>query len=193
MSAGLESYGQEDLIRLIEMYAKNWLALDGVWFQSIEQAEGMDAAMFHDRRAWARFTVTEARRIRDFLGLGEQPGLEGLAQALSLRFYAHINEDELRYENGALLYTMKDCRVQTARRRRGLPFHPCKSVGELEYALFARTIDERIDCRCLSCYPDVTDPDCCCRWEFRLRGAETGENEESAEAAVSEDTTGRQT
>ncbi len=47
----LEKYSKGDLIKLIEDYSKNWLAMDGVWFQSVEQAEGLDAAMFHDARA----------------------------------------------------------------------------------------------------------------------------------------------
>ena len=51
---------------------------------------------------------------------------------------------------------MKECRVQSARRRKGMPFHPCKPVGCIEYSGFARTIDDRIECRCLSCYPEVT-------------------------------------
>ena len=41
----LSALGKEDLIRLIEIYSKNWLALDGVWFQSVERKRGMDEAM----------------------------------------------------------------------------------------------------------------------------------------------------
>ena len=63
---------------------------------------------------------------------------------------------------------MRKCRVQTARERKGLPFHPCKSVGVVEYAGFARAIDARIQCQCLSCYPDVTDERCACKWAFWL-------------------------
>lgn len=87
----LSALGKEDLIRLIEIYSKNWLALDGVWFQSVERKRGMDEAMEHDAEAWRRFTVIEARRIKTFLGLPEHAGLEGLAAALRLRFYANLN------------------------------------------------------------------------------------------------------
>ena len=31
----LRSLSQEQLIDLIEAYAKDWLAMDGVWFQSV--------------------------------------------------------------------------------------------------------------------------------------------------------------
>jgi hypothetical protein len=165
MLMGLE---KEQLVELIEMHSKSCIALDGVWFQSIEREEGMDAAMQHDANAWERFTVTEAKRIKAFLGLGEHPGLEGLEQALCYRFYANLNEHEIERDGNRLVYTMRKCRVQTARERKGMPFHPCKSVGILEYGGFGSAIDDRITCRCLSCYPDVTDDTCCCKWEYTL-------------------------
>lgn len=166
--AVLNALTKEDLIRLIDMYAKNWLAMDGVWFQSIERKFGMDEAMLHDAQAWKRFTVIEARRIKQFLGLPEQAGLEGLAKALSLRFYANINEDEIIIKGNTLTYRALKCRVQTARKRKQMSFHPCKAVGIIEYAEFAKTIDSRIACECLSCYPDITDETCCCSWLFTL-------------------------
>ena len=166
--AALEKLSREQLIELIGIYSKNWLAMDGVWFQSVEEKYGMDEAMAHDERAWARFTVIEARRIKAFLGLPEHPGLEGLRQALALRFYASLNRDGAELRGGALIYRVADCRVQSARSRKGMPLHPCKSVGLIEYGGFARTIDDRIRCRCLSCYPEVTDETCSCAWEFTL-------------------------
>ena len=167
----LEGFSREQLAELLEIYAKNWLAMDGVWFQSVERKLGMEEAMYHDAEAWRRFTVIEARRIKAFLGLEERPGLEGLEQALRLRFYGCLNRDEIRREGNTLVYTAVDCRVQTARRRKGMPLHPCRSVGIIEYEGFARTIDDRITCRCLSCYPEITDDSCCCRWEFTLEEA----------------------
>ena len=71
----LSSLTKEELIKLIEAYSKNWLDMDGVWFQSIERKFGMDEAMHHDREAWKSFTITEARRIKQFLGLPEHAGL----------------------------------------------------------------------------------------------------------------------
>ena len=159
---------REKLLELIDIYAKNWLAMDGVWFQSIERKLGMDEAMHHDAEAWRRFTVIEATRIKAFLGLPERAGVAGLAQALRLRFYANINADRVEVDGNVVTYTAVDCRVQTARKRKGMPFHPCKSVGLIEYAGFAQTIDDRFTCECVSCYPDITDATCCCKWRFTL-------------------------
>ena len=54
----LNALSKEELIQLIQLYSKNWLALDGVWFQSVERKYGMEEAMFHDAEAWKTYTVT---------------------------------------------------------------------------------------------------------------------------------------
>lgn len=163
-------FSKDELVELISIYSKNWLAMDGVWFQSVERKFGMDEAMDHDAQAWSVFTVIEANRIKQFLGLPEKPGLQGLARALSLRLYANINRDEILMEGDSLIYRTLDCRVQNARARKGMKFHPCKSVGIIEYSQFARAIDERIRCECLSCFPESTDESCCCSWKFTISG-----------------------
>ena len=165
----LESLSREQLVELLSLYAKNWLAMDGVWFQSVEGKFGMEEAMYHDAEAWRRFTVIEARRIKAFLHLPEHPGLEGLAKALSLRFYANLNRDGVEIQGNTLVYRVKECRVQSARTRKGMPLHPCRPVGLIEYSGFAKEIDDRITCECLSCYPEVHDPDCSCAWKFTLQ------------------------
>lgn len=165
----LSQFSKDDLIKLIEIYSKNWLAMDGVWFQSVERKSGMDEAMYHDSEAWKRFTVIEANRIKKFLNLEEHSGIEGLAKALSLRFYANLNDDSIEIDGNTLIYSAIDCRVQTARKRKGMALHPCRSVGLIEYSEFAKTIDDRFECECLSCYPIITDESCCCKWKFTLR------------------------
>ncbi|MDD6209394.1 MAG: DUF6125 family protein [Bacteroidales bacterium] len=165
----LERLTKKELIELIDIYAKNQLALDGVWFQSIEAKHGMDEAMEHDRNVWRKHTEIEARRIKSFLNLPDNAGLKGLKKALSFRFNAMLNRTEAIIEGNTMRYYVRNCRVQTARARKGMPFHPCKSVGILEYAYFAKIIDHRIECETISCYPDVTDPGCACAWKFTLK------------------------
>ncbi len=165
----IDRLSREELIELCEIYAKNWLALDGVWFQSIENKFGIGEALKHDANAWRRYTVIEAKRIKDFLQLPEKAGIEGLKKALSLRFYALLNEDEIITEENTLLYKVKTCRVQYARQRKGMEYHPCKPVGLIEYTYFAKTIDSRFETEAVSCHPDITDTSCNCIWKFTLK------------------------
>jgi hypothetical protein len=164
----LENLSKENLIELLNMYSKNWLAMDGVWFQSVEQKYGMDEAIEHDKNAWRHYTEIEAARIKKFLRLPERAGIEGLKRALSFRMYANINEDEITVNQNVLIYRTLDCRVQNARKRKGMALHPCKSVGIIEYTYFAKAIDDRFVCEAVSCYPDITDSTCNCSWKFTL-------------------------
>ena len=161
---------KDELLELNKIYAKNWLAHDGLWFQSIEEKYGMDMAIDMDREAWRRFTVIEARRLIDFLKLGKNSGIAGLKKALCFRLYSSLNEDEFIEEgNNVLIYRVKTCRVQSARRKKGMPYFPCKSVGVVEYGLFAQTIDDRFETEVISCHPDVTNEDYNCIWKFTLK------------------------
>lgn len=168
----IEDLTKEELYELTQMYAKNWLAHDGCWFLALEEKYGMDAAIEMDTESWRKFTVVEAKRVMEFLGLGKNSGLEGLKKALGFRLYASLNEDEIIVNEAekTLEYRVKTCRVQSARRRKGLPDFPCKSVGIVEYGYFAKTIDERFETEVISCPPDITNPDYHCIWKFELKG-----------------------
>lgn len=67
---------------------------------------------------------------------------------------------------------MNDCRVQAARKRKNLPDFPCRPVGLVEYANFARAVDPRIRTRCIACPPDDHPEEYFCAWEFWLEGGE---------------------
>lgn len=62
-------WSRADLIRIIVDDAKNWLAHDGLWFQAAEGRFGIDVVIEADIEAWRYFTVIEAKRIMQRLGL----------------------------------------------------------------------------------------------------------------------------
>lgn len=168
-----ESLSRAELLKLLDVYAKNWLAHDGSWFLALEEAYGHEAAVEMDVRAWERFAEAEARRIMRAFDIPPGGGLPALAQALRFRLYARINPQTIEWiDDHTLIFRMVECRVHQARERKGLPPFGCQPVGVMEFATFARTIDPRIRTRCLSCPPDpMTTPGC--SWEFTLEEGET--------------------
>ena len=149
--------------------AKNWIAMDGLWFQAVEQHYGMEAAVLMDQNVWKQYAVIEARRIKERLKLPEQGGLDALAIAFDTRLFTHVNETEvLRPDKKTLVVTTKTCRVQAARERKGMPLFPCRSVGLVEFPVFARTIDRRVITECLSCPPETTSGLPYCSWKFTI-------------------------
>ena len=160
---------KKSLIGFLDDVAKNWLANDGLWFQAVE----FDTSMFDAKRCndscWVRYSPLEVWSIRQFTGLPEQAGLEGLKKALNLRMYSRLNKQTIIDEGDAgVVFQMNECRVQTTRKRKGLEDYPCKSVGVVEYREFARAIDKRIRTECIGCPPDDHPDQWYCAWRFTI-------------------------
>ncbi len=165
-----ENMNKDELFDLLIDAAKNWLAHDGLWFQAVEQKFGMDVAIEIDGKAWEKFTQIEAQRIMKRLDMQPGGGIPALVQALKFRLYAYLNKQAIvEASDKHCIFRIESCRVQDARKRRNMPDFPCKSVGILEYTFFAKTIDPRIETRCLSCPPDPHPDEYYCCWEFRIK------------------------
>ncbi|MFX1326658.1 MAG: DUF6125 family protein [Promethearchaeota archaeon] len=170
MREDLESLSKDELLDYIEDISKNWLAIDGTWFQEVEREYGLEKAIELDVEQWKRFTVIEAKRIMQRFNIPENGGIPALVKALKYRMYANINIQEINeISDNKCIFEMINCRVQSARKQRGLPDFPCKKVGLVEYGLFAKTIDPRIETKCISCPPDPHPEDYWCSWEFTLK------------------------
>lgn len=157
------------LDNLRESIAINWLATDGVWFQAVEFKHGMNDAKRCNDSCWAHFSPFEARSIKKILNLPVSPGLDGLKKALQFRLYAFINEQSIDQETEhSFVFRMNKCRVQEARKRKGLTDYPCKSGGLVEYSTFAETIDPLIKTECIACPPDDHPNEYYCAWKFSV-------------------------
>jgi hypothetical protein len=160
---------REALNSIKENMALNWLANDGVWFQAVESDRNMFDAKRCNDSCWAHFSPFEAWSIRRFLQLEPNPGIEGLKKALRFRLYATINIQSIVDESPeSFVFQMNDCRVQSARKRKGLEDYPCKSGGMVEYPCFAESIDPRIKTECIGCPPDAHPDSWYCAWRFTM-------------------------
>ncbi len=163
----IKNMSKEELEKILTGISANWLANDGVWFQAIERKLGMNDAKRCNDSCWTRFSPYEASRIKNFLGLGDNSGLEGMKKALEYRMYSFINKQSIeQVDENTIVFKMNDCRVQSARKRKGLEDYPCKTAGIVEYTYFARSIDSRIKTECICCPPDEHPDEYFCAWKF---------------------------
>ena len=168
--AALWDMSEEKLAQVAEAISANWLANDGVWFQAVEKRLCMEEAKRANDTCWAKFSPLEAARIKSLMGLGENGGLEALKIALGYRLYSRLNEQAIVEEKeDSFVFQMVDCRVQSARKRKGLDDYPCKSAGVVEYRAFAETVDPRIKTECIGCPPDPHPEGWYCAWRFSLK------------------------
>ena len=169
MPTALTQKSESELKALVESLSVNWLAQDGIWFQGVENRHDLQTAQRANDTAWSCFSPFEASCIRALRHLPENGGLDALEEALHHRLYSHINRYSIeRPDKSTLILHMNDCRVQSARKRKGLTDYPCKSGGTIEYTTFAEAIDSRITTRCIGCPPDAHPEEWYCAWEFRI-------------------------
>lgn len=160
---------REALLDLLGALGVNWLANDGIWFQAVEERFGMVEAKRCNDSCWRRFSPFEAVRIKALLGLPEAGGIPALKRAMGFRMYAVVNSQSFEdVDERCTVFRMNECRVQAARKRKGLADYPCKSAGLVEYPYFARTIDSRIRTECVGCPPDPHPEEWFCAWKFTL-------------------------
>jgi hypothetical protein len=112
----IEDLPRNQLLKLIDSYAKAWQAMDGAYFLALEKRYGIDAAIEMDKEAWKIFSPIEANRIMKEFEIDPAGGLKSLEQALGFRVYARLNEQETEWiDNQTLRFTMKACRVQVGK------------------------------------------------------------------------------
>ncbi len=164
-----KDFSRDELLKLVDVYAKNWLAHDGCWFLSAEKKYGMETAIGLDKMSWYKFAAAEAARIKKVFDIPDNGGLKALEQAFQYRLYAAINKQETEWTGkNHLIFKMTECRVQKIRSYKKLPLFPCKEVGLVEFSRFAETIDSRIKIKCISCPPDPVK-DFYCGWEYSIK------------------------
>lgn len=168
----LYDMSKDQLVQAVLEGAKNWFDHDGLWFQAVESAHGRPSALEAYRAAWERFTVAEAKQIMERLGLKPGGGIPALVSCLKQRLCARLNlQQVVELSDTTVVLRVVECRVQSARQREGAPDLPCRSLGMMEFAGFARTIDPCISTRCIGCPPDPHPQYYCCAWEFTLKRA----------------------
>lgn len=157
---------RETLIELIQLYSRNWMTLDGLWFSGVEEKYGMDAAVELDVRMWRIGSKTEAKRIQKLFNLG--PGLENIIKAIDFMSWAYRFGYEYEIKNKMAVWTCSACPPQENRLKAGLVEFPCKPTFEACFGNVATVIDPRVEVTCNFCPPDEHPKDAWCQWEFKL-------------------------
>jgi hypothetical protein len=168
LPAALSRLPRDKLVELIDATAANWLAGDGLWFQTVEKRQEMFTAKRCNDTCWIRFSPLEAYSIKDLANLPENGGLDALETALGYRLYSRINVQSTERQGNSLIFKMVNCRVQYARERKGIEDYPCKSAGVVEYSSFAHAVDPRIKTECIACPPDKHPGEWFCAWKFYI-------------------------
>ena len=166
----MKDLSRDQLERLLVVHAWGLIGIDGLYYLGIEKRHGTDEATEVDIEVWDTYGRMEPDRLRAALEI-EGDGLEDVAFALkasSWLFYIPDFEFVVSEDGKRMVLTVKDCRIQAKRLKKGLKEFPCKPVGQAYLENFVRAFNEKIKVKCRCCPPDQHSEDEWCVWVFLL-------------------------
>lgn len=160
---------REQLLELINVYARNWQTLDGLWFGNVEAECGLETAVRIDLRNWEKMAALEAERLKKVLKFN-QGGVDSILKVLSLMSWQMVSPRfEIEEESPSrIVFSYPHCTVQESRKKNGKPEFPCKTMKLTLLSNLARVVEPKAMVRCLACPPDPHPNSCWCKWELTM-------------------------
>jgi len=164
----LDKLSKGRLIELLEIYSKQCIVIDGLWFLVCEEKKGHEFALATDIEVWKRYGSIEAKRLKYFLKFETVDTLERVSQLLLLTpFFAPLGGVVKVYDDH-INFTVMDCRPQKARITKGLGEFACKQVAEAYYDSFLKELNPDLVFDCKFCPPDQHPEEEWCSWIIRF-------------------------
>ena len=162
----LEKLSKEELVTMVKMYSRLFLALDGFWFLGVEEEYGYDVALKVDMDVWRKYFPYEIKYIRRQLGL-KREGIPGIMEVLKNTGFAPCMSKVVVYEasegRGDIGYY--GCPSLLAMEKAGNTRFTCNEA-ECVFDVVAKSVGPDIKAKMIGGPPRKSLEDVSCRWEF---------------------------
>jgi hypothetical protein len=159
----------EKILDYFFMQIRNIWRVDGLYFLGIERKFGTEGATEIDTEVWENMATIEAKSLQRMFEVGENPDVAtiiSLLQKSSWSLDQPFKTIEIGNERATL--GIDRCRTQEARLGKGLVEFPCKKVRFGYLNKFAKTLNPKVEVKCLACPPDKHPTNSWCKWEFTI-------------------------
>jgi hypothetical protein len=164
----LSDLSPDALAGLLKLYAKLYIAMDGIWYLALKERLGDEEALACDIEVWEKNCRYEVARIKRQLKIrgNDIVVLMKVFQLCPWCLQMKFNI-EIRDKNSAL-FTTTYCPTLDALEEegRGREGEICRVVGPKIMKAYAFALDPDIKVRCLKLPPRKSKDDICCQWEF---------------------------
>jgi hypothetical protein len=137
---------------LSEYFKKCFLAVDGLWFMMLEEADSFDKALEMDRRVWEVLPKIQARKIKELFKV--EGTTEGdLAKALEFKLGAEDFVSDLQCQDSSIKITIRRCPWLALLRksnREHLAERIADAICTVEYRVFAEEFVGGLDLEIVS-------------------------------------------
>lgn len=163
----LSDLSREQLLTLLEVYARQLIAVDSYWFTAVEQEFGMEKAEKMECWVWERVGPLEGKRVARALGLDPKEGVSTILEIMKLCpswLYLSPKAEMVGEKKG--LFTVTNCPIQKKRTEQGMAQFNCKAMADRLAKAFVQGLNPRVRARCVVAPPDDHPYDVWCQYEF---------------------------
>ncbi len=165
----LASLSKDELLDYLFLQVRNLWRVDGLYFLGFEKEFGTEAATKIDAGVWEAMAGIEAKSLQKMFKVEENPGVAKIMVLLEKSSWALDQPFKTtQISNRHAILGVDRCRTQETRLSKGLEEFPCKKVRFGYLRNFARTLNPKVEVKCLVCPPDKHQKNSWCKWEFTI-------------------------
>jgi hypothetical protein len=166
----LEDFSSDFTIRLVRLYSRLYIALDGFWYLALKARQGNDEALACDIDAWDKMAKYEMDKLSNELNI---VGDDVVALVKTIQFSPWFQRMKYRIDlqgrHDAVL-TITYCPTLNALEKEGEGREEqiCNVVDRKLFKDLASFFNPRISVRSLETPPRKGKKEICCKWQFTL-------------------------
>jgi hypothetical protein len=164
----LSDFSPPALVKLLDVYSKLYIALDGFWYMTLKDKYSNKEALSCNIVAWEEISKYQIAKIAQGLNI-QGHDVETLMKALQLTpWFQHTKyQIEMNGHNFSTL-TISYCHTLNALERegQGREAEICRQVHPMIFQNSASFFNPDIKIKCLKSPPRDNKDGICCKWQF---------------------------
>ena len=165
-----EDFSAEALARLVRLYSKLYIGLDGLWYLTLKERRGNDEALACDIQAWEKITRYEMKNITKELDI-QGNDVVAFMKAMQLSPWSQRMEHNIKFQGrNKALFTVTYCPTLDALEKegKGREYQICNIVDTKWMQDTADFFNPDIKVTPIKIPPRKNKEGICCQWEISL-------------------------
>ena len=166
----LERLSKAELIELVRLYSKLFLALDGFWYLAVKEIVDDETATACDLWVWDKYSRYEFKNIMPVRNIAAKD-LEAFATAMSFSPWISNLKCKFTLEGkNKLTFTVLECPTLEAIRREGSGRENtfCQQVEPQLFQTIIKSFNPKGKATPIELPPATSTDNICCRWQFSI-------------------------
>ena len=164
----LESLSKAELIELVRLHCRLFLAMDGFWYLAVKELVSEEMATACDLWVWDRYTPYEIKRLLQLMNI-EGNGLKAFAACFSLSpWYSNLTYELTQEGENRLVLTVLECPTLRSLEREGTGREKniCRGVDPEIFQKYVQFFHPKAKAIPIELPPREAGATICCRWEY---------------------------